>query len=265
VIVSDGRTNGTTSGIWSFAVAVPHPPPINHPPTITGTPPEKVKVGDELHYRVTASDEDKDPLHFMLASPPDGMTINYSTGDLGWTPRKDQVGNHTIHISVTDGKNGTANQTFMLAVYDEAIAIRPVCSIGWPTNGTALKRQATFWGTALKGSAGVKSVQVRFDGGIWMNATGTVNWSCDIDSTRLSNGKHAVQVRAYDGSLYSDMVSVDIKVDNPGKQTETGILIPAILLIIILAAVGGTVAFLMLRKKCGPQAARQPPNPPPDS
>ncbi|MCD6171770.1 MAG: hypothetical protein J7J36_05100, partial [Thermoplasmata archaeon] len=44
--------------------------------------------------------------------------------------------------------------------------------------------------------------------------TGTTSWSYSIDTTTLSNGKHVIKARSYDGSLYSNVVSININVFN---------------------------------------------------
>ena len=104
----------------------------------------------------------------------------------------------------------------------------------------------TITGTASKGTIEVISVEVSVDGGNWTNALGDYKWQYKIDTTKLKNGLHKVEVRAFDGKDYSDVAACNFTVDNQKKESKgfipgfTGVLMA-------LAAV--SVAFLYLRKR----------------
>jgi hypothetical protein len=85
-------------------------PPVNHKPAINAIPESTIKAGDGFTYQIDATDEDTmDVLTYLLEGQPTGMTIS-STGLISWTPTKDQVGEHTITINVSDGKDHTTAQ-----------------------------------------------------------------------------------------------------------------------------------------------------------
>jgi len=86
-------------GTWAFTVAPNTKPVVSAIPNIT------VKVGDVFTYQVNASDPDiGDILTYSIANKPVGMSIS-SSGLISWIPTKDQIGDHIILVSVTDGKD----------------------------------------------------------------------------------------------------------------------------------------------------------------
>ena len=85
----------------------------NRPPRINSTPATTATIGTLYTYQVSASDQDNDPLTYALTGKPDGMTIS-DTGKVEWTPEVAQNGYHHIEVTVSDGKGGTAVQTYTL-------------------------------------------------------------------------------------------------------------------------------------------------------
>jgi len=102
-------SDGSLFVVQTFTVWVKKVGVINNKPVISLIPDKTIKVGDEFVYSVAATDADAgDFLTYLLGGPPAGMTIS-STGIITWTPSKDQVGEHTITVNVSDGKdNSTA-------------------------------------------------------------------------------------------------------------------------------------------------------------
>jgi len=71
-----------------------------------------------------------------------------------------------------------------------------------------------------------------------MTAEGITNWSIALKVKDLKKGEHTGEVRAYDGTQYSDVVSITFEVqkesdDSPGF----GIVLAAVALLSALAAV----------------------------
>jgi choice-of-anchor A domain-containing protein/RHS repeat-associated protein len=88
--------------------------PGNQPPVFTSTAPTQASVGTPYSYQATASDPDGDPLTFRLLVGPAGMTINAGTGLVQWTPTAAQAGNQDVTLQVSDGRGGTATQSFVI-------------------------------------------------------------------------------------------------------------------------------------------------------
>ncbi|RBW51404.1 putative Ig domain-containing protein [Marinobacter sp. F3R11] len=87
----------------------------NQSPVIESIPSTATRAGQPYYYTVSATDADGDSLTYSLTQAPVGMVIS-SAGQVSWTPTTEQVGAHGVTISVTDGKGGSATQSFMLEV-----------------------------------------------------------------------------------------------------------------------------------------------------
>lgn len=67
-------------------------------------------------YQVKAIDPDGDTITYSLESPPDGMTIDPSTGLLKWVVPKAFEGKKDVSISVSDGNGGTAKYSLTISI-----------------------------------------------------------------------------------------------------------------------------------------------------
>ncbi|WMW22892.1 PKD domain-containing protein [Methanolobus mangrovi] len=63
----------------------------------------QVTEGNLLNLTLKATDADNDVLVFSVNSLPDGATLSNSSGSLMWLPNTNQVGEHSLELSVTDG------------------------------------------------------------------------------------------------------------------------------------------------------------------
>jgi len=163
-----------------------------------------------------------------------------------WTPSKAQKGSWNATVEITDGRGGSAQQTFSIRVE----FIGPGCTITNPLSGATVNGTLRINGTAAKGSAEVARVEVRIDDGPWKDASGTLGWSFDIDTTRLSNGNHTIEARSTDGELLSGPAAVRIIVGNEVRAPKpAGVTLEGSLwwvLAVVLCAAGLT-AFLILK------------------
>ena len=98
-----------------------------HAPTLFGTPATMAAVGRLYFYQPAARDLDRDDvLRFELTVAPDGMSIDEATGRVTWSPVPDQVGDHDVAISVSDGNDGVASQAWTITVVEELPNRAPV-------------------------------------------------------------------------------------------------------------------------------------------
>ncbi|APZ93419.1 putative Ig domain-containing protein [Fuerstiella marisgermanici] len=74
-------------------------------------------VANGYLYDVKAVDADGDALTFSLSDSPPSTTIDPITGRIRWRPTSEDIGNHQITVSVSDGNGGVAVQTFVLCVH----------------------------------------------------------------------------------------------------------------------------------------------------
>ncbi len=108
LIVHDGSVAGqadTAKIVVSLA-----PPPVNHAPDISSTPVVVATVGQVYRYGLVATDQDGDALSFSLTLSPAGMAVDPQSGAIDWTPAA--AGSFPVVVQVSDGKGGTASQSF---------------------------------------------------------------------------------------------------------------------------------------------------------
>ncbi|MFH0979027.1 MAG: putative Ig domain-containing protein, partial [Candidatus Woesearchaeota archaeon] len=118
----DGATAQQT-----VAVTVGHE---NNAPQIVSTPTTEVvekSAGqfDALYrYQVVAIDPDGDTLTYLLKHAPAGMTINPTSGLIEWKPTKNQIGNNSVTVVVSDGELSDS-QSFNILVRVPKVDIYP--------------------------------------------------------------------------------------------------------------------------------------------
>lgn len=95
----------------------------NRAPTISGTPPDSVKVGDPYEFTPIASDLDGDSLSFEISNRPSWLDFDKSTGRLSGTPAAADEGLHaSIRITVSDGLSTNRIGPFSITVADKDTA-----------------------------------------------------------------------------------------------------------------------------------------------
>ncbi|HBE70079.1 MAG TPA: hypothetical protein DDW52_18180, partial [Planctomycetaceae bacterium] len=110
--VSDGAGGASTQ---AFRVLVAGGV-ANLPPVIASGAPRFTAVGEAYHYMVEASDPEGQAITYSLATSPDGMTIDASSGEVAWTPTAEQAGQHVVTIIATDEGGATAVESYQLDV-----------------------------------------------------------------------------------------------------------------------------------------------------
>jgi hypothetical protein len=113
VRASDGRTDSAPTRSAAIEVA-------NAPPRIHSSP-DEIRGQQSIRYRMRAKDADGDrQLRFSLVQAPDGLTLDWISGELAWTPGKDQAGIHLVEIEVADSSGGRTTQKIELEVGSDA-------------------------------------------------------------------------------------------------------------------------------------------------
>lgn len=84
-----------------------------------------------------------------------------------------------------------------------------------------LKDKVNVEGTVSDDSDYVDFVEYRIDGGLWRKATvAGETWMAVINTRTLTNEKHNLSVRAYDGKSYSDVVFKPFEVMNEDSDLD---------------------------------------------
>ena len=236
--VSVEVSDGELSSHMNFTLVVTF---INKAPLFTSTPVDTATAGLHYVYEPHAVDVDNDKLNFTLAQAPAGMIVDRSSGRLDWTPGRDILGNFSVVLVASDGKGGEARQEFTITVSPFAASS---VSILQPRANQAVSGKYLFSGKAARGTLNITAVQLRLDSKEWLNATGNESWGLLFDTRKLSDGTHTLEVRSYDGTVYSATVSVRFIADNQKEQDDTWIFVVVALGII---AVVGAALFVWWR------------------
>jgi len=101
-----------------YTLSVINPPP-DRPPVFTSSPVVDANVNAPYAYQAQATDPDSDPLTFSVASGPEGLTIDPTSGLVQWSPAAAQIGANSVTLQVADGRGGTATQSFTILIGPE--------------------------------------------------------------------------------------------------------------------------------------------------
>ena len=213
---------------------------IHYPPVFQSVPVTEAITGLPYYCNCSAWDADGGGLAFTLVEAPDGMYINASSGKINWTPAS--AGNFPVRIKASDVFGLNAYQEFSVNVSNRD---NPRVIFLTPLESKKVKGTFTVSGRAYNGTLGVVNVQVRVDDGAWGEANGTSIWLFPLDSSRLKNGEHRLQARAFDGIDYSDPVNRTFAVDNTKAPGGKG-MVPGFGSSILVFAVATAMALAFL-------------------
>ena len=103
--------------VEEFVVRVQH---VNHKPALLSSPPTSISEDSLYRYPIVAQDADSalwgDAIRFALKAGPAWLGIDSVRGLLSGSPIGKDVGGFPITVEVTDGKGGTATQSFTINV-----------------------------------------------------------------------------------------------------------------------------------------------------
>ncbi len=127
-----------------------------------------------------------------------------------------------------------------------------VVLISYPAERALVSGTLTVTGTATTGS----TVQIRFDGGLWVNASASGSaWSYRIDTTTTFDGDHLIEARAVWGSGASPLVARYVVVNN-SRPPWLALPQPLLWGLAIAIPLAGLVLVLFLvRRRRGRRAA----------
>lgn len=165
-------------------------------PTINSTPATSVQLGSVYRYLIDAEDLDGDPLTFDLAQAPSGMTFDAENRIMSWTPTNSQLAEHTVRLTVSDGRGGIANQDFVVTVLTSLQNLAPQI-ISNPTSTVTLGQAYVYDAEArdANGDALVWSLATAPIGMSIDTLAGTIRWT----PTSEQIGLHDVTVEVADG------------------------------------------------------------------
>jgi hypothetical protein len=110
------------------------------------------------------------------------------------------------------------DQAFAL-VASNAVKMLTV-NVTYPSTGELLNDVVTIIGTS---SSDIVQVEVKIDNEPWDFATGTTDWQYDWNTLSITDSDHTISVRGTNGTLFSDIDSVDVTIDNSPPTTTLAI------------------------------------------
>jgi len=180
----------------------------------------------------------------------DSGAYGTATGTTAWSFRWNTTGYangpHTVTARAFDGKVYSYEFRLVVSVDNLYVVIAP------PT-ATEVSGEWTVTGKA--DGLDVSSVEVRVDGRPWeaardIGGSGFRSWQYTVNTTKLANGRHRLEARAYDGSKYSPLADLEFVVKNPVKNPgPAGKFIPGFGAMVAGMAVGLTFAAVFRRRR----------------
>jgi hypothetical protein len=214
ISVSDGSEVASLS---VFSITVNGRP--NQPPTIDGTPPTQVTVGNEYSFTPSGGDPDGDPLMFTIIGMPDWANFDAGTGRIWGIPTATDEGLFSgIRISVSDGNDSASLPVFSITVI--GLPNQPPSISGTPPTEVTIGSIYDFMPDANDPDGDALTFSI----------TGKPSWaSFDTGSGHLSGapveadiGAYAgIQIRVSDGEDTVSLPSFNVTVKDLPNQPPT--------------------------------------------
>jgi hypothetical protein len=243
---------GNPSGIVSAAMVLDTAPPkvrIEVPSSVEGyfigvNHSFSDDVSYMAYYEIEVRDNDGPWTQMIRTDAGNGSALSVFVGKDG----------HTYSFRIRACDNAGNLGPFVVAGNMTTVNIpAPAVTITHPSADATVKGELQARGTAFpRNGPAVLEVLVRLDGGEWMPANGTGNWTMDFDTRSLRNGPHTITARAYDGVKYSDEVERVFVVRNPAREPSVwtgGDIWWILLLIAVVAGAAGYAMYRSARKK----------------
>jgi hypothetical protein len=214
----------------------------NIPPIVNIISPLSGTVTGIVNIRGSATDIDGDDTITSVQIKIDD-DWEYADGTTDWSYSWNTTslddGNYTIFVRAFDDIDYSMVKNVTVYVDNPHKPILTITSeIPKTFSGTI-----TIKGTATDVDGEVTKIEIQIDDGEWKEAEGTMDWSFKLDTTKLSNGKHTLRIKAHDDERDYTIETLNFTVDNPAELPWL-LLVIVIIIVVILVIVG-----LLLRKE----------------
>jgi len=151
--------------------------------------------------------------------------------------------------------NGAVVETsnvYTIKVFEGSIPqVFPILTISDPQNNAEAIGKISITGIAYHRDHNLQEVEYRFAGNdTWLLVNGTSTWDLELDTSKLVNGNHTLEFRAYNGISYSEIKTLTINVNNKKGSSDSSSITSAMYAGAIgVVAVIVLVAFVVMRKK----------------
>jgi hypothetical protein len=144
-------------------------------------------------------------------------------------------GTHTLEARSSDGERDSQTVAITFSI-DQP----PTVAIEVHVDGKKYKDVVRLKGISTD-DGGVDRVELRIDGGEWVEVEGTTAWTYKVPTKGLTDGQHTVDLRAFDGLSYSEEISTTFKFEKSKG--------PGFELIAVLVAMLVVVPIIRSRRK----------------
>ena len=225
-----------SDGTWSYDertnLVIGHRPEVR-----IGSPEDGATVEGTVEIRGNATDADGDETILSVEMSVNGgvwETVNGTTAwDVEWDSTTVANGDHTLTFRCRDDIGHSHEVSITLRVSNVVQNTPPEVTITSHQGGEEVSGTIMLEGTAsdADGDGTISEVELAIDRGTWNTVTGTTSWQFELDTTTLMNGARTIEVRAFDGTDHSEIVSISLIVNNeeevPNTPPEVTILAPA--------------------------------------
>ena len=200
----------------------------------------------EFAFQGTANDEDGSVEEIEYRRTGDSWQTAEGTTNWNFTATDLQTGSNSYEIRVRDNDKNTV-LTRIITIARNAL---PELVVTDPTEDIVVPisvGEITITGTAQDSDGFVNEIQYRIDGGLWLKATGTTDWTFGFD---LHYGENIVEIRAKDkfGDYRPPVIRSITRGFYPGDVNADGdvTLADAILVLQIISGMDVSHASVML-------------------
>lgn len=197
----------------------------------------------EWTFNMTVNDAEEHRIDVDIVVKPEGLKYDIVTPQLIWTPTVNQLGTFNLSIKIT-------STSFDLYFNYTLEVLRSTRT--WDFTLEGIETGKTFSGNVQIGGqldvspSQIDRVEVKIGENDWMpGIIQSGRWSIDIDTSKYDDGEYLVQIRGYDGAVYSETQTITMNFENEEETTSPLIFIIIILAIIIIIAllVGGFFVY----------------------
>ncbi len=222
---------------------------IDNPPDLVDHPDTVLFDTREWVFPFQLIDPEEHRIVVKVLEAPEGLEYSLVTQNITWTPSVTQIGSFNLSMEVTS-TNFIIYFNYTLEVIQSPR--------DWTFTLEGLETGQTFKGSIQIGGelvltpSEIEKVLIRIGEGEWMEATfAEGRWAYDLDTTKFEDGEYTIQIRAFDGAVYSNTESITVTFKNEVERTSPliYILIAFIILILIGLIVGGFLLFRRAQSK----------------
>ena len=199
-------------GVWSEEVNVTliiHESPVAEIVSISPSPGTE---GDTITFTGNGTDDGSIIQYFWRTDELElynGTNSSFSLSNLS-------AGTHTIYLRVQDNYGVWSDEVNKTLVIHAIIIPNtiPTVTITSPKDRDTVKGKVPLNGTSADEDGTVVKVEISINEDVWTTVTGTDSWTFEWNTAALTNGNYTIRVRSYDGTNFSETVSITVTVEN---------------------------------------------------